>query len=135
MDPNAAGEAGYSRAERAGEQMHRVLATLIDRELKDPRLGRVTVSGLRLSRDFRHARVYITPAAGSDAAASVAVLRRAAGFLRHELATHLRLRVVPALEFRYDPTLDRAMHIERLLAASASASATEDGRVTPRGSR
>ena len=109
---------GYSRVDRLGQQMARELATLIDREVRDPRVLRVTVSGVEVARDLAHAKVYITPAAGMDAGETVAGLNSAAPFLRHRLGDLIRLRSIPALHFIYDKTLDEANRIDALLEAA-----------------
>ena len=111
----------YSRVDRLGEQIARELATLIDREVRDPAVGRVTVSGVEVARDLAHARVYVTPATGSDVEASIKGLNRAAAFLRHRLGEHIRVRSIPALHFVHDRTLDEANRIEALLDASPPA--------------
>jgi len=118
---------GYSRVERLGEQIARELATLIDREVRDPMVSRVTVSGVEVARDLSHARVYVTPAAGSDPDDTVRGLNRAAPFLRRRLGDLIRLRTVPALQFVYDKTLDEANRIDALLDASPAPSARGPG--------
>lgn len=121
----------HHRIDRVAEQVRRELAQLIDREVKDPAVGRVTVSGVRLSRDMAHARVLVTPAAGRPVEPILAGLRRAAGFLRHALGERVRLRIVPALHFEYDATLDTASRIEALLEEPRGAvggAVSSDGR-------
>ena len=117
---------GYSRVDRLGEQIARELATLIDREVRDPRVSRVTVSGVEVARDLAHAKVFVTPSAGSDIGDTVEGLNRAAPFLRRRLADHVRVRSIPALHFVYDKTLDEANRIDALLDA-APAPASDDG--------
>ena len=114
---------GYSRVERLGEQIARELATLIDREVRDPAVDRVTVSGVEVARDLAHAKVYVTPATGSDVQATLEGLNRAAAFLRRRLGEHIRVRSMPALHFVYDRTLDEANRIDALLAAAPPAPA------------
>lgn len=115
---------GYSRVDRLGEQIARELATLIDQEVRDPMVTRVTVSGVEVARDLSHARVYVTPAAGSDPAETVRGLNRAAAFLRRRLGDHMRLRTIPALHFVYDKTLDVANRIDALLDAAPAPAPT-----------
>ena len=107
----------FSRARRVGDQVQRELAALIRDEIRDPRVGSVTVSEVRVSRDFAHAEVYAT-GLGMDEAASremIEALNGAAGFLRRQLARRLSLRTVPALRFYYDPVFDRGARLNRLI--------------------
>ncbi len=107
----------FSRARRVGDQIQQELAELIRDEIRDPRVGSVTVSEVRASRDFAHAEVFVT-GLGMDEAASremVKALNGAAGFLRRQLARRLSLRTVPALRFHYDPVFDRGARLNRLI--------------------
>ena len=107
----------FSRTRRIGEQMQRELATLIQQEIQDPRLGMVTVSAVEVSRDLAHAKVFITVLDDQqqDIAASLEVLNRASGFLRHELGRRMTLRTVPALRFVYDASMARGNELSRLI--------------------
>lgn len=104
----------FSRQRRVGEQMQRELALLIQREIKDPRLGFVTVSGVELSRDMSFAKVYITVLT-ENPAQSLVTLQQAAGFLRHGLGQAIRLRVVPELRFCYDESVAYGAKMSALL--------------------
>jgi ribosome-binding factor A len=107
------------------------LADLIQRELKDPRVGFVTVTEVRMSPDIKHASVYVSIFEGADERKqeSIDALQRAEGFLRHSLGRRLRLRYVPALKFVVDDTLDHSARIEQLLGDSDMSS--EDSGVDP----
>ncbi|MEX6504249.1 30S ribosome-binding factor RbfA [Pseudomonas zhanjiangensis] len=109
----------YSRTQRIGDQMQRELAQLIRREVKDPRLGLVTITAVEVSRDVGHAKVFITVMAAEDAADSVAqslkVLNDAAGFLRMQLGKAMKLRSVPQLHFHYDESVLRGAHLSALI--------------------
>lgn len=107
----------FSRTRRIGEQMQRELAILIQQEIQDPRLGMVTVSAVEVSRDLSHAKVFITVLNDEqqDIAASLEVLNRAGGFLRHELGRRMTLRTVPALHFVYDESMARGNALSRLI--------------------
>ncbi|MGM0680549.1 MAG: 30S ribosome-binding factor RbfA [Pseudomonadota bacterium] len=107
----------FSRTRRIGEQMQRELATLIQQEIQDPRLGMVTVSAVEVSRDLAHAKVFITVLDDQqqDIAASLEVLNRASGFLRHELGRRMTLRTVPMLRFVYDESMARGNELSRLI--------------------
>ncbi|WP_416224216.1 30S ribosome-binding factor RbfA [Thiohalophilus sp.] len=108
--------ADFSRTRRIGEQMQRELATLIQQQIKDPRLGMVTVSAVEVARDLSHAKVFITVFDDKqEIAVSLDILNRASGFLRHELARSMTLRTVPALRFVYDESMARGNELSRLI--------------------
>jgi ribosome-binding factor A len=104
------------RIRRVNEAMRAVLSDAIATDIKDPRVGFVTVTGVKTSPDLRHARVYVS-VLGDDAAreGSLEGLRSANGFLQHRLASELRLKHTPALTFDYDDTVDRGMRISEIL--------------------
>jgi ribosome-binding factor A len=104
------------RPERLAEGLREEIAQLIAGELKDPRLGFVTVTRVEMSADMGHARVHVG-VLGSDAERekSLVALRSAAGFVRRELGRRLRLRQVPEIDFRYDKGLDAADRVAKLL--------------------
>ncbi|HKK04733.1 MAG TPA: 30S ribosome-binding factor RbfA [Gammaproteobacteria bacterium] len=111
----------FSRSRRVGEQMQRELAQLIQREVKDPRLGMVTVSGVDVSRDYSVAKVYITVLGdNADPAQTLAILNKVSGFLRHELGQRMVLRTVPALTFHYDESVERGSELSRLIDEAVS---------------
>jgi ribosome-binding factor A len=99
--------------------MQRELAALLQEELKDPRLGMISVSGVEVSRDLAHARVYISVLGGKETVSeTLGILNRAAGFLRHELGQRMRLRVIPQLRFLYDESLAEGARMDALIAAA-----------------
>jgi ribosome-binding factor A len=104
------------RIRRVNEAMRAVLSDAIATEIKDPRVGFVTVTGVKTSPDLRQARVYVS-VLGDDAArdGTMAGLRSAHGFLQGRLASELRLKHTPALTFEYDDTVDRGMRISQIL--------------------
>jgi ribosome-binding factor A len=104
------------RTERVGDEFREVLAEEIQR-LKDPRIGFVTVTGVRVSRDLRHAWVYYTIYGDEkEKAGSRAALRSATAHLRSALGRHVRLKFLPELEFEEDVTFEHAQRIDELLA-------------------
>jgi ribosome-binding factor A len=112
----------FSRSRRVEEQLKRVLAELIRREVKDPRLGPVTVTAVEISKDLGHARVYVTPFAGlGDAAHVIETLQHAAGYLRHGLRKAMSLRVTPELDFRLDESIERGARLSRLIDEAVAA--------------
>ena len=93
-----------------------VLSDAIATQLKDPRVGFVTVTGVKTSPDLRHARVYVSVLGGADEReGSVEGLRSAHGYLQRRLAAELTLKHTPTLSFEYDDTVDRGMRISELL--------------------
>ncbi len=105
-----------ARMRRVDEAMREVLSDAIATELQDPRVGFVTVTGVRTSPDLRHARVYVSVLGDDEAReASLEGLRSAHGFLQNRVAQALRLKHTPALAFDYDESVDRGMRISELL--------------------
>lgn len=110
--------ADSSRRQRVADQIQKELAGLIQREMKDPRLGMVTVSAVDVSRDLAYADVFITILGKDDAVArkqTLDILGRGAGFLRGKLARAMKLRIVPALRFRYDESIERGARLSSLI--------------------
>jgi len=104
-----------SRTERVGEEFREILAEEIQK-LKDPRLGFVTVTGVRVSPDLHHAWVYFTVLGDESAKAGTrAALRSATKHLRHELGRQVRLKVTPEIELVEDDTRERGDRIDRII--------------------
>ena len=105
-----------ARMRRVDEAMRAVLSDAISKDLQDPRVGFVTVTGVKTSPDLRHARVYVS-VLGDDAAraASLEGLQAAHGFLQGRIAHSLRLKHTPTLAFDYDDSVDRGMRITELI--------------------
>lgn len=106
----------FSRTDRVAEQIQRELADILTRDVSDPRLQTVTVSGVRVSRDFAHAKVYVTLRSGTEIRTTLRALNKAAGYLSRHLAQRVHIRTMPRLSFAHDETLDKAMRIDELLA-------------------
>lgn len=119
-----------TRSRRVGEQMQRELALLIQQELKDPRLGMITVSGVEVTRDFAHAKVFVTVLSDDTAQVekSLEGLRHAAGFLRRELGRRMQLRTIPELHFAHDTSVERGTRLSALIdqAVAADGKKTDD---------
>jgi ribosome-binding factor A len=104
------------RMRRVDEAVRAVLSDAIATDLKDPRIGFVTVTGVKTSPDLRHARVYVSVLGDEPTRqASLQGLRSAHGFLQGALASQLKLKHTPTLEFEYDGSVDRGMRITELL--------------------
>ncbi len=104
------------RMRRVDEAIRQVIGAVAAGELKDPRVGFVTVTDVRTSADLSHARVYVS-VLGDDVqrAASMDGLRSAHGYLQGRIASELHLKRTPTLTFAYDDTTDRALRVEELL--------------------
>ena len=114
----------YPRSRRIAEQIQRELSGIIRLELKDPRIGMITLTDVEVSQDYSHAKVFFTQLGDSGAAEQTeAALQHAAGFLRSQLAQRLKLRVVPELHFKYDVSVERGMHLSRLIDAAVATDA------------
>jgi ribosome-binding factor A len=115
-----------SRLGRIADQIQKDLAELIRTELKDPRVGMVTLTGVEISNDHHHARVFFTTLGGPESVARAAAgLEHASGFLRSHLAKGLKLRLVPELHFLYDESVERGIRLSKLID-DAVASQSED---------
>ncbi|MDR1709198.1 MAG: 30S ribosome-binding factor RbfA [Candidatus Accumulibacter sp.] len=116
----------FSRRERVGEQIRRDLAELIRVELKDPRVGMVSLTGVDVSPDYAHAKVYFSTLAGREHLEStLAGLQQAASFLRRELGKRLSLRGTPELRFVYDESLERGADLSELIRRAVSTAAED----------
>jgi ribosome-binding factor A len=109
------------RPERLAEQIKEEVSLIISGEVEDPRVGFVTVTDVKMSPDLRHARVYVSVIGTDDEVkGSLAALKHANGFIRHQLGTVLRMRHTPELHFAYDDADVRAARIEELLSQEAA---------------
>ena len=105
-----------SRMRRVNEAVREVLSGHIAGDLKDPRIGFVTVTGVETSPDLRHARVYVSVLGSNDERqAALDGLQSSAGFLQAKVGEELRMKRTPTLEFEYDDSIDRGMRISELL--------------------
>lgn len=104
------------RPERLAEGIREEVARIVASELKDPRLGFVTIIRVEVTHDLSHARVLVGVLGGdTERERSLAALRGAAGFVRREIGRRLRLRIVPEIEFRYDKGIEATDRVARLL--------------------
>ncbi len=103
-----------ARAERIADQIQRDLGELIPREVRDPRVGLVTVSGVELTPDYAHAKVFFT-VIGSDPRLAAEGLNAAAGHLHNLLFKRLRIHTVPRLHFVHDTSVERGFELDRLI--------------------
>ena len=114
-----------NRAFKVADQIQRDLTELIARELKDPRVGLVTLQGVEVTPDYAHAKVFFSLLMG-DPVETAEALNQAAGFLRNGLFKRLHIHTVPTLHFVFDRTSERAADMNALIAKAVSSRAKED---------
>ena len=114
-----------NRGFRVADQIQRDLTDLIARELKDPRVGMVTIQAVEVTPDYAHAKVFFSLLVG-DPVQTAEGLNQAAGFLRAGLFKRLHIHTVPTLHFVYDRTTERASDMNALIAKAVSSRAKED---------
>ena len=114
-----------NRGFRVADQIQRDLAELI-RDLKDPRIGMVTLSAVEVSPDYAHAKVYFSVLVGEPDDCQ-AGLNEAAGWLRNGLFKHLQIHTVPTLHFQFDRTTERAAEMSALISKANATRAADDG--------
>jgi ribosome-binding factor A len=114
-----------NRSFRVADQIQRDLAALV-RELKDPRVGMLTISGVEVSPDYAHATVRFSLLVGDPAECEMA-LNEAAGYLRNGLFKRLALHTVPTLHFEFDRTTERAAELNALIRSANATRAKDDG--------
>ena len=106
---------GQGRPQKLGDLIQRELSELLQRELRDPRVGMITLTGVDVSPDLSHARVYFTMFEKEKLADTLAGLKRSAGFLRSQLARRIKLYTTPELRFVYDESVERGERLSRLI--------------------
>lgn len=112
----------FPRTGRVAEQIQRDLAELIQLEVKDPRVGLVTLTGVEVTQDYAHAKVYFTTMGAAEQVPLVqAGLERASGFLRSQLAHRMKLRIMPQLHFIYDSSVAEGVRLSQLIDEAVSA--------------
>ncbi len=117
----------FKRADRVAGLIQQELSRLLLREVKDPRLALVTITGVRLSADLRHARVFVTgPSSAEGLQEELQGLRSATGFLRGRLGRALHLRYAPELTFEVDDAVEQSLHVAALLKQVAAAESETD---------
>lgn len=118
----------FSRSSRVAEQVQRELAELIRLELKDPRIGLLTITGVELTPDYAHAKVFYTTLADPSARQGIdAGLRRASGFLRRELGRRIRIHTLPELHFVFDESVERGDRLSRLIDKAVASDRKREG--------
>ena len=106
---------GHGRPERLGDLIQREVSDLIRLELRDPRVGMITITSVDVSPDMSHARVFFTMLEKDKLEDTLQGLKRSAGFLRSQLARRLKLYTTPELRFEYDESVERGDQLSRLI--------------------
>ena len=117
----------FSRKDRVSEQIRRELAELIRTELKDPRVGMISLTDVEVTADYAHAKVFFSTLAGSESIDAVLTgLQKASGFLRRELGKRISIHMTPQLHFVFDQSLERGADLSKLIQEALAISETSD---------
>lgn len=104
------------RAERVGEQMKQDIMDIVNNKVKDPRVGFLTITDVELTNDLSHAKVYLTVlGSNKEIDNTFKALEKAKGFIKSELGSRMRLRIIPDLTFEYDKSIEYGNKIERMI--------------------
>ena len=106
---------GQGRPQRLGDLIQREVSELIRLELRDPRVGMLTITSVDVSPDMSHAKIFFTLLEKDKLADTLDGLKRSAGFLRSQLARRIKMYTTPELRFEYDESVERGDHISRLI--------------------
>lgn len=118
---------GFSRRDRIAEQIRRELAEIIRLELRDPRVGMISLTEVQVTADYAHAKVFFSSLAGSEQLAALQEgLENASGFLRSELGKRISIHMTPQLHFIFDESLERGAQLSKLISEAAAISHLDD---------
>jgi ribosome-binding factor A len=121
-------KAGFQRSDRVAEQVRRDLADLIRSELKDPRVGMISLTAVELTPDYAHAKIFFSTLNDDHLEEIERGLKRAAGFLRRELGRRIHIHTLPELHFVYDSSIEHGISLSRLIdQANALSDQTPEG--------
>jgi len=116
----------FSRSQRMAEQLRRELAEIIQDEIKDPRVGFLSFTEVRMSRDLSHAVIYCSVLDAAHLHESIEVLNRAVGFIRKSVGRRIRARIVPTLKFVADESVIRGAHMDELISEAIASDKKHD---------
>ncbi len=117
----------FSRKDRVSEQIRRELAELIRTELKDPRVGMISITDIEVTADYAHAKIFFSSLAGSENLTAVMTgLEKASGFLRRELGKRISIHTTPQLHFVFDHSLERGADLSKLIQEAVAISGKTD---------
>ena len=127
-----AGNKSFSRRERVAEQIRRDLSDLIQFELKDPRVGMISLTGVEVTADYAHAKIFFSAMAERERLPEIiAGLEKASGFLRSELGKRISIHMIPQLHFVFDESLTRGAELSDLIRKAMSISDSEASDESP----
>ena len=127
MDIPMTSSPNYKRADRVGDLIRTEISAILLREVRDPRVRNVTITGVKMSSDLRTARIFFVPLGEETCSEDVVEgLKKASKFLRRELGKKVQLRYVPEIIFTYDGSFEYGDHIDRLLATIHTEKAADD---------
>src|SRR5688500_1452011 len=109
---------GHGRPQRLGDLIQREVSELIRLEVRDPRVGMITITSVDVSPDMSHAKIFFTVLEKDKLEETLAGLRRSAGFLRSQLARRIKMYTTPQLRFEYDESVERGDHLSRLIEST-----------------
>lgn len=123
----------YKRSVRVNDLLRKEIAEIIMHKLKDPRVGFVTVTGVKVSDDLRHAKVYVSIFENVKRDETLKILNSSAGFIRGELGARVRMKFIPQLFFAFDESIEYGAKIDRILdeIKSQTDSCGQDGDENP----
>jgi len=117
----------FARKDRVCEQIRRELAELMRTELRDPRVGMISITEVEVTADYAHAKVFFSTLTGSDHLPEVMTgLQKASGFLRRELGKRISIHMTPQLHFVFDQSLERGAELASLIQKAVAISETSD---------
>jgi len=117
----------FSRKDRVCEQIRRELAELLRTEVKDPRVGMISITEVEVTADYAHAKVFFSTLADSEHLPEVMTgLQKSSGFLRRELGKRIRIHMTPQLHFVFDQSLERGAELDRLIQQAVAISESSD---------
>ena len=114
---------GYTRTDRIAEQIQREVAQMLRLDVKDPRVRMITLTGVEVTKDYSHAKVFYTSLDGVSDTVQQG-LEHASGYLRSQLAHSMKLRITPQLHFVYDPSIERGAHLSQLIDQAVASDKT-----------
>jgi len=123
---------GFARSDRVADQIQREVAELLQKGLKDPRAGWITLTSVEVTRDYSHAKLYYTVMDAKTREATAEALTHAAGYLRAELGRRLQIFTTPQLQFVYDESVERGVHMSRLIDEVAQQYSAEPDSEAPK---
>ncbi len=113
----------FARTDRVGQEIQKVIALIIQREVKDPRLGMVTVNAVEITRDLAYAKIFVTffTLEGQNVDQSIEILNEAAGYIRSLLSKRIKARIMPELRFIYDSSMVEGVRMGNLVDKAVAA--------------